>query len=214
MDEPDYLVVLDEIYEKDATVGYPDPEPNLDELNPDKRSQRRRKILETLPESRSLLPIPSMSTWEVKAALASLAALGLIEEAGGIPLPGEMDPNPRGWQTTLLRAEYEDDIRYVKLTEMGFDVAHERAVRRRRQEVLESQNATSERIANLTERQSDSSHLLAVVTVLLGATALIQATAAVFSLSWPQNALLGVLYVMLLLLLWFTRDRWYRITDN
>lgn len=183
MDEPDYMKVLGKIYRKDAVVLYSESI-ILDDFGDNVID--REEIIESLPESKTLLPIPSMTDTEMSIALDSLATLGLIEEVDGIPFrPTRHTRLPPSM--FLDRIEYvmhadqiADQLNYVKLTEKGFDVAHERAVRQRQQEILESQNATSERIADLTEQQSESSHLLAVVTVLLGATALIQATAAVF----------------------------------
>ena len=202
--EPDYMVVLDKIYEKDSTVAYPELTRSLEDFYQEKKDEgeeemyREMRISQRIPDNKSLMPIPSMEEYEIYQSLDSLEKLGLIKE------PEEIVGFP-------LAVASDDSINYVQLTKPGFEVAHDRRIRQRQQEILESQNVTSERIADLTETQSKSSRLLAVVTVLLGATAIIQATASVFDLSWPLNLLLGLVYIALLGLLWATRSRWYEI---
>lgn len=183
-EEPDYMVVLDRIYQKDSTVAYPELTHSLIETHQQIAKQgeeemyRRMEILNEIPSNKSLLPIQSMDDHEIYQSLRFLKNIDLIEE------PDEVHGMP-------LSSVGLDSVRYVGLTEKGFEVAHDRAIRQRQQEILESQN--------------ESSHLLAVVTVLLGATALVQALAAVFDLSWPLNLLLGLVYcgVLVLVLLWW-----------
>lgn len=95
----------------------------------------------------------------------------------------------------------EGEEMYGGLTRDGFDVAHERDLRERQQSLIESQNA-------LMESQNVSSQKIAAFTVILGAAALVQAAAAVFTAPWPVNLGLGVLYLGVLVGLLLSQDRW------
>lgn len=187
-DEPDYMIVLDRIYQKDAVVAYPNLPSYLDEFYPNsgatEKNMKIEMILRDLPGDKSLLPLPLMSNYKVLQAINSLIEIGLVEETDqidGIPL-------------TLID-EHPDHLNYIRLTKTGFEVAHDRGIRQRQQEIL--------------EEQSKSSHLLAAVTILLAVTAVIQATVAVFSLSWPLNLVLGVVYGIILSVLLFKHDKLY-----
>lgn len=182
--EPDYMIVLDRIYQKDAAVAVPQRISSLDRLEYNERMEMQAELRE-LPEE-TILSVPSLTEIERFRAMKSLLKLGLVEETDHIT----------GLPLTLIDVDL-DHVAYIRLTEKGFEVAHDRGIRQRQQEILEEQNK--------------SSHLLAAVTILLAVTAVVQAITDVLSLSWPLNIVLGIFYSMVLLVLVWKRDEWYRL---
>lgn len=111
--------------------------------------------------------------------------------------------------TNLTNEEIEGAIRFAEqtdqlsqvgsgvhyeLTQKGFDVAHERELRKEHQ--------------SLTESQNDATDTLADFTIILGVTALVQALAAVVSV--PRFEIpLALIYGILLVVLWYKGDDWF-----
>ena len=84
--------------------------------------------------------------------------------------------------------------KHYELTEKGFNVANERELRKRQY--------------RLTEAQNDANDTLANFTIILGATALVQALAAVISA--PRYSVsLSVIYLLLLGILWYKGEDWF-----
>lgn len=185
-EEPKYMIVLDRIYQKGPAVAYPNLPHSSEDLitmTPDQRREQdlqREMVSHDIPRDKDLLPISSLADYEISQAIESLKRVGLVKETDRI---------------NGIRRD-SDLINYIKLTKEGFEVAHDRELRQRQQEI-------SERVADLTEQQSRSSSLVAWVTGVIGITAVFQAITAMVSLSWPQSSKLVVVYTIVILSGWW-----------
>ncbi|WP_254279654.1 hypothetical protein [Haloarcula marina] len=138
---------------------------------------------------------------------------------GEIVWPREDDTMDKTIDGTDLNQDEEDDaISYLHkigliehadrdrgrprlLTEKGFNVVHERELRKEQHALVKSQN-------DAIENQSEATDTLANFTIILGVTALIQALAAIVSL--PRYRIpLSVIYAGLLLILLYKKDDWF-----
>lgn len=137
-----------------------------------------REIEGELSSSHDLVEKSELTVDEVNSALVFLREQGLVEQEGV------------GQRVTKNEEEQWTHIKY-ELKEKGFDVAHERELRKKQQ--------------NLTEEQKEATDTLADFTVILGVTALVQALAAVVSAS-RYNVPLAMIYVGLLTILWYKSD--------
>lgn len=88
---------------------------------------------------------------------------------------------------------------HYELTQKGFDVAHERKLRKKQRNQIES--------------QTDATGTLANFTIILGVTALIQALAAVVSAP-RYSGLLAVIYAVILIMLFLKKDEWFHGNDS
>lgn len=85
-----------------------------------------------------------------------------------------------------------------ELSKKGLDVAHERTLRDRQERLMETQN--------------EATGILASFTVILGAAALIQAITAVVNTQNPYNLYLSVVFAVLLIAIWKTKNDWMPTT--
>ncbi|WP_435177946.1 hypothetical protein [Halorussus sp. AFM4] len=108
----------------------------------------------------------------------------------------EIESAIRFAERTELLSQVGTGVHY-RLTQKGFEVAHDRELRKEQQ--------------SLTKGQKEASDTLADFTVILGITALIQAFAAVISAP-RYNLTLATVYVMLLGALLYKRDDWIHST--
>lgn len=97
-------------------------------------------------------------------------------------------------ETGLSYSFSGEEVAIISLTPRGFDLIHDYEMRKHQQDLMQSQN--------------DANRTLAAFTVILGAAALVQAAAAVFSSPWPANVVLGIVYLIILIALWVSRDDW------
>lgn len=103
------------------------------------------------------------------------------------------------WEVELIDRVQRRSDDVIGLTNEGFNVAHEREQRNQHQELIRT--------------QSDATGVLANFTIILGATAMIQALASVVSA--PQySVMLSVIYAALLLALLWKRDELFYQTEN
>lgn len=149
------------------------------------------RLLEDLVDSTN---IDSISPKNLILTLEHMRSLGLIGYNPDVDVYLDEDENK-----TKYRADREEEYASIWITPRGFDLIHEYELKERQQELLETQN--------------QSSQILAAFTVILGVAALVQAAAAVLTTPQPVNWILGTVYAAILGGLLFTRDKWIPSLD-
>ena len=89
-EEPEYMIVLDRIYQKGPAVAYPNLPHSSEDLitmTPDQRREQdlqREMVSHDIPRDKDLLPISSLADYEISQAIESLKRVGLVKETNRI----------------------------------------------------------------------------------------------------------------------------------
>lgn len=177
--EPDWAKVLEEFYESHGRLVLPEG---------DLFGKVREKDRVLFSEDENLLSqVDELDGRAIRVGVEYLIQTGLL-----VVDTDDTEELNQASEGTIFRS--------LQLTKSGFDVAHERELRNRQQDLM--------------ERQNKASRTLATFTVILGATAVVQAAAAVVSTTYPTNAFLGVLYIGVIVALWLSRDHWLMFAEE